>query len=42
MSFISVLFALLLEQARPLGRGNPVHASLRHEERGMVRLVTTR
>ncbi|MBT9507188.1 CobD/CbiB family protein [Rhodoferax sp.] len=29
MSFISVLFALLLEQARPLGRGNPVHASLR-------------
>ena len=29
MSFIAVLFALLLEQARPLGRGNPVHASLR-------------
>ena len=29
MSFISVLFALLLEQARPLGRGNPVHAGLR-------------
>ena len=29
MSFISVLFALLLEQARPLGPGNPVHASLR-------------
>ena len=29
MSFISVLFALLLEQARPLGRGNPVHANLR-------------
>ena len=29
MSFISVLFALLLEQARPLGRGNLVHASLR-------------
>jgi adenosylcobinamide-phosphate synthase len=29
MSFISVLFALLLEQAHPLGRGNPVHASLR-------------
>lgn len=29
MSFISVLLALLLEQARPLGRGNPVHASLR-------------
>lgn len=29
MSFISVLLALLLEQARPLGRGNLVHASLR-------------
>nr|MDP2190252.1 CobD/CbiB family protein [Rhodoferax sp.] len=29
MSFISVLLALLLEQARPLGQGNPVHASLR-------------
>jgi adenosylcobinamide-phosphate synthase len=29
MSFISVLFALLLEQARPLGRGNLVHASVR-------------
>ncbi len=29
MSFISVLVALLLEQARPLSRGNPVHASLR-------------
>ena len=29
MSFISVLIALLLEQARPLNRGNPVHAGLR-------------
>ena len=29
MSFISVLFALLLEQARPLGRGNPIHAAMR-------------
>ena len=29
MSFISVLLALLLEQARPLGRGNPVHPGLR-------------
>jgi adenosylcobinamide-phosphate synthase len=29
MSFISVLLALMLEQARPLSRGNPVHASLR-------------
>jgi len=29
MSFISVLFALLLEQARPLARGNPIHATIR-------------
>jgi len=29
MSFISVLFALLLEQARPLQRGNAVHAAMR-------------
>ena len=29
MSFISVLFALLLEQARPLSKGNPIHAGLR-------------
>jgi adenosylcobinamide-phosphate synthase len=29
MSFISVLFALLLDQARPLGPGNPVHAGMR-------------
>lgn len=29
MSFISVLLALLLEQARPLGRDNPIHAGLR-------------
>ncbi len=29
MSFIAVLFALLLEQARPLGKGNSVHAGLR-------------
>lgn len=29
MSFIAVLFALLLEQARPLRQGNPVHAGLR-------------
>jgi len=36
MSFISVLLALLLEQARPLGRGNLVHASLR----GWVRWST--
>ncbi|HSN80622.1 MAG TPA: cobalamin biosynthesis protein CbiB, partial [Rhodoferax sp.] len=24
-----MLFALLLEQARPLGRGNPIHAAMR-------------
>ena len=29
MSFFAILFALLLEQARPLARGNPVHAGLR-------------
>jgi adenosylcobinamide-phosphate synthase len=29
MSFISVLFALLLEQARPLSRANPIHAAMR-------------
>jgi adenosylcobinamide-phosphate synthase len=29
MSFISVLLALLIEQARPLSRGNLVHASVR-------------
>jgi adenosylcobinamide-phosphate synthase len=29
MSFISVLFALLLEQARPLAQGNPIHAGMR-------------
>jgi adenosylcobinamide-phosphate synthase len=29
MSFISVLFALLLDQARPLGPGNAVHAGMR-------------
>jgi len=29
MSFISVLFALLLEQVRPMGRGNAIHAAAR-------------
>ncbi len=29
MSFTAILFALLLEQARPLARGNPVHAAIR-------------
>jgi len=29
MSFFAILFALLIEQVRPLTRGNPIHASLR-------------
>ncbi|HVZ46285.1 MAG TPA: CobD/CbiB family protein [Ramlibacter sp.] len=29
MSFFAILFALLIEQVRPLARGNPIHASLR-------------
>lgn len=29
MSFFAILFALLIEQARPMGRGNWVHASMR-------------
>jgi adenosylcobinamide-phosphate synthase len=29
MSFFAILFALLIEQVRPLARHNPVHASLR-------------
>ncbi len=37
MSFISILFALLLEQARPLTRGNVVHASMRHWVRWCVK-----
>lgn len=37
MSFISVLFALLLEQVRPLQRGNPIHASMRAWVRGCTR-----
>jgi len=35
MSFLAILFALLLEQARPLGEGNPVHQGVR----GWVRWV---
>ncbi|MFM6986449.1 MAG: CobD/CbiB family protein [Hydrogenophaga sp.] len=35
MSFFAILMALLLEQARPLGQDNPVHAALR----GWTRLV---
>jgi adenosylcobinamide-phosphate synthase len=30
MSFFSILLALVLEQARPLGRDNPAHVGLRH------------
>jgi hypothetical protein len=29
MSFFAVLFALIIEQARPLARGNLIHANLR-------------
>lgn len=29
MSFFAILFALLLEQARPLARSNPIHSGLR-------------
>ncbi|WP_395685438.1 CobD/CbiB family protein [Caenimonas koreensis] len=29
MSFFAILFALLIEQVRPLGRGNSIHATLR-------------
>lgn len=39
MSFFAVLFALLLEQARPLARGNVVHAALRAWARGSLRLL---
>lgn len=37
MSFISILFALLLEQARPLGQVNPVHSSIRSWVRWVLR-----
>lgn len=30
MSFFAILLALLIEQVRPLSRGNPVHTALRH------------
>ena len=29
MSFVSILMALLMEQAQPLARGNPIHAAVR-------------
>jgi adenosylcobinamide-phosphate synthase len=37
MSFISILFALLLEQARPLAQDNPVHSALRQWVRWVMR-----
>jgi adenosylcobinamide-phosphate synthase len=37
MSFISILFALLLEQARPLSQVNPIHGSIRHWVRWVLR-----
>lgn len=39
MSFISVLFALLLEQARPLNRGNIIHAAVRSWVRWSARTL---
>jgi adenosylcobinamide-phosphate synthase len=39
MSFISVLFALLLEQARPLGRGNFIHVAMRSWVRWCARTL---
>ncbi len=41
MSFLSILFALLLEQARPLGQGNPVHLGVRSWVRWLVRNLDT-
>lgn len=41
MSFLSILFALLLEQARPLGQGNPVHLGVRSWVRWVVRNLDT-
>lgn len=37
MSFISILLALLIEQARPLASANPVHGTVRHWVRWVVR-----
>ena len=39
MSFIAILVALLLEQARPLPRGNPIHAGMRAWVRMVARAV---
>jgi adenosylcobinamide-phosphate synthase len=37
MSFFAILFALLIEQVRPLAQNNPIHASLRHWARWVSR-----
>jgi len=37
MSFFAILFALLIEQVRPLARHNPIHAALRGWARGVSR-----
>jgi adenosylcobinamide-phosphate synthase len=36
MSFFSILLALLIEQARPLASGNPVHAAMRRWMRTVI------
>jgi adenosylcobinamide-phosphate synthase len=41
MSFLSILLALLLEQARPLAQGNPVHLGVRSWVRWVVRNLDT-
>lgn len=41
MSFISVILALLLEQARPLKRGNIIHAAMRAWVRWCTRTLDT-
>ena len=41
MSFFGILLALLLEQARPLARGNMVHAAMRAWVRWVVRSFDT-
>src|SRR6478735_3787431 len=37
MSFFAILFALLIEQVRPLARHNPIHAALRRWVRWSIR-----
>lgn len=41
MSFFAVFMALLLEQVRPVGHGNPVHVALRSWARSMGRHLDT-